>query len=410
MAGATTTNFAAVLKTIWPQEDLEDLFFENLPLYAQMPKDTSWDGEARIITLLYGVTNGRSSSFGNAKANKKASKVKKMTVFTADNFSLWSVDHKLVKLSRSNKGAIVKALTTESKSALLKLKRMVGVAMWGDGGGWIGKIAAAGISTNTITLTDKRNARNMEEGDIINLAADNGYTASAGVRSGTLEVSAVNRKTGVITFTTNVTAGIPLAAAADYLFIDGDYAAWIKGAEYYVPANDPGSSGVPVSIWGMSRAADVTRLAGVRPTVTGLLIQDAIKTCLKEAFNEEAKITHVFMNPDNFLDLELDLGTRVRYVDTKVGNVGFTGIQFTSHGGKPVEVYPDADCPYNLIRGFGMDGWTFASAGEFPDFLNFDGSKSLMVEEASNSGEGRLGGYSQAYTETPRDNFVASLA
>lgn len=410
MAGATTTNYAAVLKTIWPQEDLEDLFFENMPLFAQMPKDTTWDGEARVITLRYGVTNGRSAKFGNAKANKKASKLKKMTIFTADNFSLWSVDHKLVKLSRSNKGAIIKALTTESESALMKLRRMVGVAMWGDGGGSIGKIKTGTISTNTLTLTDKRNARNLEEGDVINLGVDNGYTASAGVKNGTLEVSGVNRKTGVITFTTNVAAGIPTAADGDFLFIDGDYAGWIKGAEYYVPANDPGSSGVPVSIWGMDRSPDVSRLAGIRPTVSGLLIQEAVKTCLKEAFDEEAEITHVFLNPDNFLDLELDLGTHVRYVDTKVGNVGFTGIQFTKHGGKPVEIYPDADCPYNLIRGFGMNGWVFASAGEFPDFLNFDGSKSLMLEEASNSGEGRLGGYSQAYTETPRDNFVASMA
>ncbi len=410
MSGATTTNYAAVLKTIWPQEDLEDLFFEDLPLYAQMPKDTSWDGEARVITLLYGPTNGRSATFGNAKANKKASKLKKMTIFTADNFSLWSVDHKLVKLSRSNKGAIIQALTRESKSALQKLKRATGMAMWGDGGGSIGKIAAAGITTNTATLTDKRNGRNFEEGDSVNLAADNGYTASAGVLGGSLEVSAVNRKTGVITFTTNVTAGIPSAAAGQFFFIDGDYAAWMKGAEYYVPANDPGTSGVPTSIWGMNRAADLARLAGVRTTGTGLLIQEAVKTMLKDASLEEAHITHVFMNPDNFLDLELDMGTRVRYVDTKVGNVGFTGVLFTAHGKKPVEIYPDADCPYNLVRGFGMDGWTFATAGEFPDFLNFDGSKSLRVEEASNSGEGRFGGYGQIYTESPRDNCVMSLA
>ena len=409
-SSASTVNYAAALTTIWPQEDVEEQFLTDFWLYAMMPKDTDWDGEARVIDIIYGATNGRSSTFANAKANKKQSKVKKMTIFTADEYSLWSVDHKLARLSRNNKGAVIKALTQESKSAIEKLKRAVQYKLWGDGGGSCGGAQIGSFSTNNITLTDRRKARMLEEGDVINLAVDNGYTAQAGVKAGTLEVSAVNRKTGVITFTQNVTAGIPTAANSDFIFIDGDYAVSLKGVEFYVPSNDPGVSSTPTTIWGMLRTADPVRLAGLRGSATGLQIQEAIKAILKEAKNEECKADTIALNPDNYLDLELDLGSRVRYVDTKVGNVGFSGIVFTSHGGKTVECYADPDCPYNTIRGFDFSGWTFASPGAFPDFLSMDGGRSLRTEDSTNSGEGRMGGYPQAYTERPRDNFVLQIS
>ena len=409
---ANTTDYASVLKTVWPQEEIEDLFFTNMPFYAMVPKDPTWTGINRVIALQYGATNGRSALFANAKANKKASKFASMTITTADNFSLFSVDHKAIQLTRNDKGSLVQALTRESKSAMKKLKRATGMACWGNGGGAVGKISA--ISTNTITLTDPRQARFIEVGDSINIASDDG-TGGAGVRAGTaLLVSNVNRKTegtgaGVITFTTNVTANYAGAIATDFLFVDGDYGAWIYGVQSYVPASDPGVSGVPTSIWGMPRTADPRRLAGIRVDGTGLTIDEAIKKALKEAMNEDAETSHIFLNPDNFLDLEFQLSGRVRYVDTKVGNVGFSGISFTSHGGKPVECYADPDAPYNAPYGLNLDDWTFASAGEYPDFMTLSGQPNLRPEESTNSFEGRVGGYSQLYTDNPGGQWRLQL-
>lgn len=409
---AALTDYGSVLKTIWPQPDVEDLFFTNMPLFAMMPKDTSWTGLNRIIALQYSQTNGRSAKFANAKANKKASKFSNMNITTADNFSLFSVDHKLLTLSRNDKGSIVQALTRESRSAMKKLKRMIGAALWGNGGGAVGKIAA--IAGSTITLNDPRTARFIEVDDTIDIASDDG-TGGAGIRAGTpLVVTGVNRATegataGVITFSAGVVASIAGAIVGDFLFIDGDYNGWITGVPAYVPSFDPGTNGVPAALWGMTRTADVRRQGGVRVAGQGLLVEEAVKKALKEGLNEDCDTSHIFMNPDNFLDLELSLETRKRYVDTKVGNVGFTGLEFTSHGGKPVEVYADPDCPFNSVYGLEMDTWTFASAGEFPDFLTLSGQPNLRPEESTNSFEGRVGGYSQAYTDAPGHNWVCTL-
>jgi hypothetical protein len=405
---ASVTDWSPVLKTIWPTDEIQDEFYEKSPFYAMVPKSTDCEGEAMVIPLQYGWTNGRSAKFANAKANKKASKFTKMTVNTSDQFSLFSIDHKTITLSRSKKGAVVAALTRESRSAMKKLKRAIGFQIWENGGGQIGKIAA--ISTNTVTLTDVRDARNFEVDDTVAVSADDG-TGGAGVRAGTLIVTNVNTKTGVITFSANVTTGIAAAIVNDFLFIDGDYGAALYGVASYVTKFDPGVSGVPTSIWGMTRTTFPSRLAGLRVDGTGLLIEEAVKKGLKEAsYEDAASVSHIFMAPDNFLDLELSLGTRMRYVDTKIGNVGFTGIRFTAHGGSPVEIYTDPDITTGDVWGITMDSWKFHSAGEFPDFLTLSGQPNLRPEESTNSFEGRIGGYAQLYTDAPGANFYLKVA
>lgn len=412
MAGnaiASLTDYAAVLKTIWPQDEVTDFFFTNMPFYAMVPKDPTWTGLNRVIAIRYGQTNGRSAKFANAKANKRATKQTSMTITTADNFSLFSVDHKTLTLTRNDKGALAQALTSESKAAMKKLKRAIGMACWGNSGGNVGTIAS--ISTNTITLTDKRDARKIEVDDAINLSVDDGYSGSAGILAGTaLLVSAVNWQTGVITFTTNVTAGYAAAAPGNFLFVDGDYASWVAGVPAYITTSDPGTNGVPTSIWGMNRTPHIQRLSGLRIPGTGLLIEEAIKKALTEASYAECETSHIFMSPDDFLSLDLALEGRRRYADTKVGNVGFTGITFVSHGGKPVEVYPDPDVKTGQVWGLDLDDFTFASAGEFPDFLTLPGQPNLRPEESTNSFEGRIGGYAQLYPENPGNHWLLTVS
>ena len=403
---ADTTDYGPVLKTIWPRDEIADLFYDDSPAYAMVPKKTDWDGEIMAIPMQYGQTNGRSSKFDKAKKNKKASKFAKMSVQTSDNFSLFSVDHKTIVLSRNKRGAVVSALTRESRSAMKKLKRSIGFQFWRNGGGSIGKIKD--IDDDTVILWDPRDARNFEEGDIVQVSDDDG-TGGADVESGTAEVESVDTEAGTVTFTDTLTDTIATAANDQFLFIEGDYAAAFYGVSAYVTKSAPGEDDVPTTIWGMPRTAHKTRLSGVRVKGGGLLIEEAVKKALKEAKYEQGGVTHLFFSPDNFMDLELSLGTRLRYCDAKVGDVGFTGIRFTQHGGKPVECYQDPDVTTGDVWGLNMDTWVFHTAGEFPDFLTLSGQPNLRPEEDTNSFEGRIGGYGQMYCDAPGDNFYLNL-
>lgn len=404
MAAFTVSNFQKFLKYVWTQPEQERIFYEGRPLFAMMPKDDDWVGEIRPITLEYAPPGGRSGQFGPAKANKRAAKMARFMVTTADNFMLWSVDHKLLQLARNDKGAMAQAWKSATRSSMEKLARSYAWQLWGNGGGAIGQISSsATLGSANLDLRDVRKVRNFEIGDILTFSSDDG-TGGAGVRSGTLEVLQVIREgtnAGRVVVSANLNT-IPSITANDYVFIEGDYASVIQGVPAYV-----WKDGSPPTLFTQARTDDVTRLAGIRVSGAGLLIEEAVKKGLTAASNNEAMVDHIFMHPDNFNDLDLALGTRRRYADAKVGTVGFTGIEFSSHNGKPVEVYPDADTPYNVPFMLTLSKFTLASAGGIPIWLSPDGKP--LAEEGANAQEGRLGGYAQCYTPAPGKHVRLSL-
>ena len=402
---ANSTNMSAILKKIWPQDAIQDLFYEEAPLVAMLPKRTDWSGSTMEVVLQYGQVNGRSAKFANAKANKQASKKTKMSVETSDNFAVWSVDHKLIQQTRNDKGSLVRALESETKSAMKKFKRSVCWQVYGNGGGAIGQGATSTTtSSTTLVFRSSQSLRNLDVGDVLNFASDDGSgTSPAGVYNGSVEITAVDPESLTVTVTPALTTGCPQITTSSYVFIDGDYGAALYGVDAYVPGTAP-----TTTLWGMTRTTQKRRLGGIRVGGKGLLIQEAVKKALKVAKDEGASTSHIFMSTDDFYNLEMNLGTTRQYVDEKVGSVGFTGIQFVGGGSKPVKVFADADCPVNIIRGFQMDTWTMHSMGEYPDFLNL-GSDRYMQEEASNSFEGRIGGYCQLYTDAPGYNFRLDL-
>lgn len=403
LGAANITNVSAVLKKIWPQDSMQDMFYDEAPLLAMLPKDTSWSGTSREILVQYGQGGGRSTNFARAKANKNPTKVSKMSVETADNFCLWSVDHKFITLSRNDKGAIVRALESQTKSSMKKFKRSLCWMIYGNGGGSIGQVSTATtLSSTTLKFRSASSFRKVDIDDVLTFASDDGVD-NGGARTGSVLVTAVDPEALTVTVTPALNVGVSGITTADYVFIDGDYNNVLKGVEAYVPATAPTST-----IWGMARTPNKRRLGGIRVGGKGLLIQEAVKKALKVAKDEQASTSHIFMNTQQFLDLELSLGSSKRYCDEKVGSVGFTGIEFVNGGSKPVKVFPDADCDENVIRGFQMDTWTLASAGEYPDFLNINGNR-YEQEEASNSFEGRIGGYAQLYTDAPGLNWRLDL-
>jgi hypothetical protein len=417
---ASVASIPLILKNIW-DDDIFDFMYDDQPFLGLLDKDTSWDGLQQLVTVQYGGMAGRAGTFVRAQANQSPTVLAQMGVTTADNFATWAVDHKLITLSRNQRGALVRALADQTEAAMSKLKRSSCWMLWRNGGGAVGQIAS--IAGSTITLVNIADVRNFDVGDVVDLSADDGL-AGAGVRAGTpLTITKIAEDTGVLIFSAGVVASIAGALAADSLFHNGDYnAAATSGTAFtgvaaYVPSSAPGTGGVPASIWGMDRTPHLTRLGGHRFTGTVATAVNDIKNALASAYRRRCEITHLFCSPEVYNAIELSLQGSKRYLDEKVGTVGFKALAFTSIGGKVVKVYQDADIPKSpdgtktLVYGLNLDSFKFHTADEYPMWLTSvaNGSTKFMLNASANQSEGRLGGYGNLICKAPGQNFVLSL-
>ncbi len=417
-SAANIANVPQILKNVW-QDDIFDFMYAEQPLFGLLEKDTSWDGLYQLITVMYGGMAGVSTNFDKSKANKSPPKYKQMQVGTKDLFGLWSVDHKLITLSRNQRGALVRALGESTEKCMSKLKARACKLFWRNGGGAFGRIRTLSTTTltnDTITFYDINDVRHWDLDDQAEFSVDDGYYGSAGVLSGTAKVIGIDEDAGKIQFDIAL-GGITGLTTTCYVFHEGDYANAWSGIPAYVTLNDPGVSSEPTSIWGMNRSDFKTRLAGSRFTGSNLYVQESVKKALASAHRRNIETSHLFMSPEVFNDLEMSLQGQKRYIDEKTGTVGYKALEFTTQGGKTVKAYSDADIPKSAdaatqyIWGLNLDHFKFHTATEFPMWLASvaNGSGKFMTEQNANATEGRLGGYGQLYTDAPGQHFNLAI-
>lgn len=414
MAASNIVNVPLVLKELW-LDRIEDFKYEDRPFYAMVDKDTSWSGLKLHVTMQYANGTSTSSKFGTAKDNKRASKFAAMEVETADLFTVWSVDNKLITLTRDQKGSLVRMLDKATTDAQDKHRRRTAWQLWGNGGGAAAKLSAA--SGTTLTLSNPNNVRNFDIDDPIEFSSDDGR-AGAGVLTETRKITAIDPDAGTLTIDSTI-AGTALSGVTSgyYVFHEGDYGDddhVIKGVTAYLGLEAPGTNDEPTTIWGMTRTTRPEVLAGSRFTPSAnLIVVEAVKEALVKAYRRSIDVSHLFCSPEIFNEVEMSLEGQRRYADEKVGKVGFTGLEFSSVAGKTVKLFADPDIPLGpsgeeLVFGLDMPKWTFHTAEEWPMWLTADGAKKFLTEENANAREGRLGGYGNLYP-TSCNQFVLLL-
>lgn len=413
MSAANQTNVPLILKDLWV-DGVEDYLYEDRPFFAMVDKDSSWSGLRLHVTCKYANGTSVASKFDIAKSRKRVNKYAAMEIETADLFALWSVDNKLITLSRDQKGSLVRYLDEATTDAAEKFRRRTAWQLWGNGGGAAAKSLT--ITTVDVALANPHNVRNFDIGDVIEFAADDGR-AGAGVLDETREIVDIDEDNGVLTFDEDVStiAGI---ANGYYLFHEGDYGDddhVLKGVTAYTCLETPGTGDEPASIWGMNRTVFTTRLGGHRITPSAnLTVIESVKEALTKLFRRSVNTTHVWVSPEIFNEVEMSLDSSVRRSEQKVGKVGFEGLAFTSQTGKTVKMFADSDIPLGpdgeeLVFFLNMDKWKFHTAEEWGQWLTGDGQKKFLTEENANAREGRLGGYGNLYTRRPGDQAVMLL-
>lgn len=404
MSAATPTTHEAILKTIYPQSDIERMMYDGNTLYAMLPKKYDFYGNQMHRALRIASTAGRSSTFLNAKNNKKASTMKKLLIDTVEDYSLYSVDGKLVRQTSNSKGALIKALTEEVDSAMDAMNRSFGFGVYLNKGGAIGNLtSSATLTATSFTLNDINDVVKFEVGQKLQFSATDGTSGS--VKAGNVEVTGVARETGVITVTPALSTGVPTIAVSDYIFFDGDFGERMSGLAGWIPSTAPTAGD---SFFGLDRSTDPSRMAGVRVDGTTRQIEEALKLALQVGLRNGCRVDKIFMNDRDFLNFDLALGSNKKYVEGTVAKVGFTGIQLVGYGSKPVEVYSDFNCPINVVYGLTMNTWSVEGPGQFP-FIDVEDKLQMLREESADAYAGQIKSYHQMICTSPGRSWRCAL-
>jgi hypothetical protein len=385
------------------------MVYADNPLMALMPKYTKFGGKNLPIPITYGLPQGRSAAFATAKANKTNSKITDFTLTRAKDYSLADIDNETMEASMNDADAFLRASTFEIDNSLMSLGRSFAISQYRTGSGSVGQIAATvNVATAVLPLTNPEDVTNFELGQVIVSSTANGGGAiknNGGVENA-LTIIAINRDTGVLTMSANLNSFAAQDwAAADYLFVQGDYDAKVKGLSAWVPATAPTNA----AFFGVDRSVD-TRLGGLRKDVSNMPIEEGLISGLRRAEREGARISHYFMKYDKWSELEMSLGSKVQYVDLKTtdASIGFRGIVIQSNKG-PVSVLADQNCIADTAFGLQMDTWKVYSLNELIRMLNLDGLKALRNDQ-SDSIEIRCGYYAQIGCNAPGWNINLKLA
>lgn len=370
------TTAAAVLKTLYPPDRIKRICYKDNPFFAMVEKDENFTGENMKCPVEYGGPQGRSASFSKAQANADNSKRKAFLLTRVADYGVAVIANEAIKAARDNKGSFIRTLESEMNNMLFSLKRSLATALYRNGSGSIGRLDAASGVTTEITLAERRDHTNFEEGMVLQLSTADG---GGSVKTGTAPViTDINRGDGKLTVSPSMAGLTAVGAVNDYIFMDGDYDAKISGLDAWIPTSAPGAT----SFFGVDRTADTERLGGVRITGGGGPIDEVLIDAMEEMGSYGAAPEYFFMNFKEWGSVSKTLEGKVQIVSVKVdGLVGFQGLRVQGPTGA-VDIIPDNNCPAGRGYLLQMNTWKLHSLGPAPHIFDADGLTSLRQASA----------------------------
>lgn len=394
----------AILKEYYTNQRVTQLTYKDCPFYALLPKHKDFFGDSYPLPMRVTNPQGASNTFANAQAQKTASNYKKFSLTRVRDYSLASISTEAMLASENNAGAFLQLATAEIDGAIETMKRRMGWAIYGDGSGAIGAIAAAPSVAATTTVT----FRNVEDIVKIEVGQTIQFRSGATVRTfnGTITsglVSAVNRDTGA--FTVNVAYTVAgTIVANDTCNVVGDYNAKVSGLASWIPSSAPSSA----PFFGVDRSIDTTRLGGIRVSSIGKPIEEALIDGARRVGREGlGNPDYVLTGFSRYASLDKSLGSKVRYKDIEVAGISFKGIEVSGPQGT-MTVLPDRDCPEDRMYLIDMSTFGLHSLKEPIMLLNQDGNK-MLREATADSLEARVGGYFQLGCTSPGSSAVLTF-
>lgn len=415
--GLDLASFDAALKQHYTADRVENLTYENNPLYALMTKMETFGGRNLPIVVQYGNPQGRSGTFAQAQKRGKVTngKYDDFVITRVKNYGITTIDNETMEASEKDADAFLQARTSEIDGTIRELTNSIAVQQYGSGSGSRGIVGS--ISTTFITLLNIASVVNFEIGmELVGAVAEKtGAIRAVGSSTNGIIITNIDRTLGKLGFGYNVTDatnGIPTLAANDYLFVRGDRQETgsgallaLSGLEAWLPSVAPTAGD---NFFGVDRSVDVTRLAGLRADLSAYPIEEALIEGAALVNLEGGNIDHYFTTYAKWVALEKSLGAKVQYVDLRVNaQIGFRGIEIMGQKG-PIKVIPDRNCTAGKAYGLTMNTWKLYSLGKAVRVIETDGNTMLRQGDADGV-EIRHGGYSQMGCRAPGYNINLTI-
>jgi hypothetical protein len=401
MAAAGLTAYK-LYRQLWPQKSINETLFALHPELGLLKKDTSFYEKVRWIGVGTAAPEGIGPRFDLAKASKTASGAVEFQCATQPYYALFSIEGDLMRRSKNDKALLVDPIKRESSNAILAWKQDMCVYIHGNGGGALAQSSA--VSAATITVPAKK-ARFFRKGMRLSSASTDGTSGT--VNPGYVTVSAVNRRTGVITVSeASVAAGIPAVAATDYWFRYGVFGNVLPGFEAWNPVSDPSAT----AFRGVDRTVDTEMLGGLRISATTKTPRAAAKMAANAVYDNGGNPNLYLLSTDDWANLEADLDSAGSLVRTQVAASPLNGINFgvsyeaikMNGPAGPIMVVASPNAPTGVGRMLTKETWTLGCMGELLHDIDENNT-----EDGADAKEFRMLGDVDLYTDCPGLQFYS---
>jgi len=407
MAIAYASDNVALLKSMYPDKPADYVVRQQSKWYNMVRKDTMFGGEDKKVVVPYGGGAGISGDYATALANAQATLEARFSVTHQPLYGISKIGGDVIARTLNDEMALVRALTYYTERAVDKWNRNLLAQIWSIGGGALTRFTATGttVTNDYFTCDPISDVGNFEVGQKVTLSTS--ATSVAGlVDSGTtLTVEAVNYATGVVTFTAaiNTVAG---AANTNYVHLEGTLGKGITGIRGWVPITAPTAGD---SHFGVDRSVAVNNLAGVRYDGSGKGHIDAIRQYYALVARMGITADAFFCSPIDHEKCESELLGK-GWVDISGElTVGHRALMIETAAG-PAKIISEPYCPQGYGFPLMMDEWSFETAGECPQYLDFDGVGKFLRSETSDSVNLRLGMYGNCFCNNPGKQGVVTFA
>lgn len=423
---ATATNQVAALKELYddPTQYMQDLVYKRNPLLALLPKDESPDGFAGKyipVPIVYGTGQGRSHTFSTAQTNQTAPQLASFFVYRVSDYQIVTITNELLEATKNNAAAFVDEAKLNMDTGFRNLSNNLAHDIFASGTGSrgnIGSIVTNGATTAvTITLSSSSQVVQFEVGMVLVSSATDGSAPS----TDTVTLTAVNRRTGVLTGVSSVSPSSTLSgtwAALSYLYVQGDIPSAgasstgsflaPSGLAAWIPIVAPSGAD---NFWNVNRSVD-TRLYGQSYNAQAESIEEGLIDSATQIAQEGGAPDYCFMNFLSYAALEKSLGSKVQYVSVKhdEADIAFAGITLNAPYG-PITVIPDRNCPSQTAYLLELETFKFRSLGKAPHVLTYglEGLEGVRVGNAD-ALEIRIGYYGNLICSAPGWSGVVQLS
>jgi hypothetical protein len=355
----------AAMKQYYNDAMYQELVYKDNPLLAMLAKDEKFRAKNMPIPLKISDGGGISATFSVAQSQAAAAspRFEDFLLTHVQLFSLAEVDGLVYELAQSSAGAFIDAATASADSAYNSLSRVVALQLFRSQAGELGQVLAEpaeNVGSFTITLKSLGDGTNLSVGQTIVLfAALSG--GSAKTSNGSLAkwiITAADSSAGTVTLGSTYDASGNIAAN-DFIFLEGTRGGQIAGLASWIPQSAPSAT----AFFSVDRTVDSTKLGGVRHDGSAQTIEEALIDASYKVGKQGGRPEICVLSFEQYGKLVKSLGSKVQYIDLKVGVVGFRALEI--HGPRgTLKVVADMNCPTEVAYLLDMKSWKLCSAGK----------------------------------------------